>query len=240
MSTEQTLEECQRELTRARGHIRAVLKTINSVVVQFSPDQEAFLDKVSAIIREAFRFDHVAIFVSDSENPILTKQAQSSKFEKDVPKGIGQLVSQGLIGHCAANKVPFYVNDVKGNDPLVASVAARNNWGDFAIKEEPIPRDRYLNKITGTMSELCCPIVVDDEVRGVLNIEHESLNCFVPGLLEGFMAVCKHIGNVLQYAEKSRRYLEIQTEADLVKDRLNFVLDVLGNMNVMPRLSIER
>jgi signal transduction histidine kinase len=74
----------------------------------------------------------------------------------------------------------------------------------------------YINLDAGTRSELAVPIIVGDEVIGVINVEHQEINAFDQEDMQIIKALADQAGIAIQNA---RRYEEIQRTKGLIGAR---------------------
>jgi diguanylate cyclase (GGDEF)-like protein len=114
-------------------------------------DLDEVLQRILAIARDYFHLQNVAILLFDKEAQQLCVRSQIGW---DAGKDKGFLgVSEGLVGAAAFKKQPVYVPDVS-QDP------------------------RYIRTAQSTRSELAIPLMVRDEVVGVLDCQSERLDHF--------------------------------------------------------------
>jgi len=114
-------------------------------------DLDEVLQRILAIARDYFHLQNVAILLLDKEAQQLCVRSQVGW---DAGKDKGFLgCSEGLTGAAAVKKQPVYVPDVS-KDP------------------------RYICTAQSTRSELAIPLMVRDEVVGVLDCQSERLDHF--------------------------------------------------------------
>src|SRR4051812_41448008 len=107
-------------------------------------DLDQVLREVLSTVRDYFQMRHAAILLLDREkNELYVKTHYGQDGERT---GMRQKVGEGLIGTAAKLKRPVYVPDVT-KDP------------------------RYLARIAATRCELAIPLMVRDEVVGVLDFQ---------------------------------------------------------------------
>jgi diguanylate cyclase (GGDEF)-like protein len=109
------------------------------------------LAEILGIVRDYFQMQNAAILLVDrAHNELYVKtHFGRAKLEMDVRQGVGQ----GIIGTAARLKRPLYVPDVR-KDP------------------------RYIERFPETRSELAIPLMVRDEVVGVLDLQSEEVDFF--------------------------------------------------------------
>jgi len=114
-------------------------------------DLDEVLQRILVIARDYFHLQNVAILLLDQESNELRVRSQIG-WESGLD-GIRVPFGKGLTGAAAQQKRPVYAPDVS-KDP------------------------RYLMLRKGTRSELAMPLMVRDEVLGVLDCQSDNLNHF--------------------------------------------------------------
>lgn len=114
-------------------------------------DLDEVLRQILAIARDYFHLQNVTILLMDKEKQELYPRALVGWDPRDCKIRIG--LNEGLIGTAAAQKRPIYAPDVS-KDP------------------------RYIRSGEATASELAVPLMVRDEVVGVLDCQSDNLNHF--------------------------------------------------------------
>ncbi|HLH07224.1 MAG TPA: GAF domain-containing protein, partial [Terriglobales bacterium] len=114
-------------------------------------DLDEVLNRIVQIVQDYFHLHRVAIFLADHDSGALNLRTHAGWGRSDLPMTIE--LGTGLIGNSAQVKRPIYAPDVS-KDP------------------------RYLNAIPSTRSELAIPLIVRDEVVGVLDCQSDQLDFF--------------------------------------------------------------
>src|SRR5947209_17433251 len=112
-------------------------------------DLDEVLRQILVIAREYFHLQNVAILLLNKDTQELSVKNQIGGLDQNVRLRVGK----GLTGTAAQQKRPIYSPDVS-NDP------------------------RYVSSSMNTRSELAVPLMVRDEVVGVLDCQSEHLNYF--------------------------------------------------------------
>jgi diguanylate cyclase (GGDEF)-like protein len=159
-----------------------------SQIVLSTFDLDEVLRRILATVRDYFRMRNGAIFLLDAKTQELyIKSAFGREEEKMRNLRIG--LGSGITGTSAKLKRPIYVADVS-KDP------------------------RYLENISSTKSELAIPLVVRDEVVGVLDFQSEELGGFdneTIDLLTLFSTQASiAIQNAELYSREQRRAAQLQ------------------------------
>ena len=114
-------------------------------------DLDEVLNQILTIIRDYFQLQNGAVLLLDKNKSELSVKVHLGRSNLDV--GYRIPLGKGLTGSAAQLKRPIYVPDVS-KDP------------------------RYLNRVAETRSEVAIPLMVRDEVVGVLDFQSEQLNYF--------------------------------------------------------------
>ncbi len=128
--------------------ISILYDAIQAVLSTFDLDQ--VLEQMLAIVRDYFHVENSAILLWDpAQEKFLVRRAIGRKHGTDITLAPGQ----GIIGTAARLKRPLYAPDVS-KDP------------------------RYIRTYSETRSEVAIPLILDDEVVGVLDCQSHRLDFF--------------------------------------------------------------
>jgi serine phosphatase RsbU (regulator of sigma subunit)/signal transduction protein with GAF and PtsI domain len=143
-------------LAQERKRVRQ-LETIAGVTSQVTAilELDELFEQVVHLIRKNFGYYHVAIFTADRERETVTFQASASAGGKQVSVDLEW--GRGLIGWVATNAEAVLVNDVE-NDKRYLCVAALDE----------------------THSELAVPLLLEQELVGVLDVQSDEVHAFGP------------------------------------------------------------
>jgi PAS domain S-box-containing protein len=114
---------------------------------------EQLLESILEVLQRSFGYSHCAILLPDEETEELYVKAARGYLQamgEGVRINIGQ---EGIAGWVAANSVPLNVPDVTKDD-------------------------RYLKGVEGTKSEIAVPMLVGEQVVGVLDVQSTEVNAF--------------------------------------------------------------
>jgi phosphoserine phosphatase RsbU/P len=166
-----------------------------------SLDLDEVLNLVMDTLDSLIPYDAAGIYLLKASDPLSERaEEETCVFHTQAVRGydiddlqeLSLKMGEGLIGHVAVNGKPFISPDVR-NEP------------------------RYINARAGTRSEMVAPIISNDEVIGVFDLESDELNAYdkddleILGLLASQVAII--IEKVMlhdQLIEKQR--LETQLE----------------------------
>ncbi len=112
---------------------------------------DEILDQILTIVRDYFHLEGGSILLLDKERKVLSVRLSFGKAADNAEVPLGQ----GLTGNAAKLKRPIYVADVS-KDP------------------------RYITGLSSTQSEVAIPLMVRDEVVGVLSCQSDQLDFFDP------------------------------------------------------------
>jgi putative methionine-R-sulfoxide reductase with GAF domain len=187
-----SLETIAREIASLLTHLEQAqigekrskqLSMINEIVRETSTtlDEEALLEKTASMIQEQFYYFDVMIFLLDTNRKNLILRAHSGGYTDFIYKGLRIQYGKGLVGHCASGKKSVVVDDVLEDSRFISM-------------EGQVTR-----------SELCCPIVIEGEIEGVLNVESEKPKAFDEWDIKAMESLASHIGNVLENSRRLNR-----------------------------------
>ncbi len=141
----------------------------------------AEVDQVAKVVVEGLGkghvWEHIALYMIDEKE---------EKF---------QLLHQRNLGKATPLREPF-------TQPLTAGVLGyvHATRSQVLIQDKPSDtkfRDVYLASVPGMMSEFCMPIVIDEKVRWLLNIEDSNKNGFSPEEINELAALVEEVGRLL-------------------------------------------
>src|SRR2546422_6688141 len=166
-----------------------------------------YLDEVLNVVRDTLDslipYDAAGIYLVKCSRPLAERDGEPDEtcvFHTEAVRGydIADLqelrlkMGEGLIGHVAVSGKPYIARDVR-NDP------------------------RYINARARTRSELIAPIISNDVVIGVFDLESDELNAYSKDDLEVLMLLASQVAIIIekvmlhdQLIEKQR--LETQLE----------------------------
>jgi sigma-B regulation protein RsbU (phosphoserine phosphatase) len=171
------------------------LKVLTQLTKEFSTilDLDTLLEKIASSVRTLIHYDGLSVLLLDEQEQVL-KHRFSLRFDERRSQDIP--LSKGVTG---------------------ASVRARHAIRVADTAED----DRYIETSTGIRSELAVPLILNDRVIGVMDVESERVNFFTEehsrtlGLLAPQVAAS--IENARLYEEVASRTARM--EQDLVAAR---------------------
>jgi len=126
----------------------AILYDVSQAVLS-TFDLDEVLSQILMIAKDYFRVENCAILLLDTNDQKLKVRKEFGRARLEIEIPMGK----GIIGTAAKRKLPIYAPDVS-KDP------------------------RYIKTFTETRSELAIPLVVRDEVYGVLDFQSVQLDYF--------------------------------------------------------------
>jgi serine phosphatase RsbU (regulator of sigma subunit)/signal transduction protein with GAF and PtsI domain len=201
---------------QARVRARQLI-TIGEVSRQVSAtmELERLFDRVVGLIRDAFGYYHVGIFTVDPEQETVQFQASASAGEQDVSFAVEW--GQGLIGWVAAHGEPLRINDV-----------------------EQEPRYRCIDALEETRSELAVPLLLENELVGVLDVQSDEPDAFGTGDLFILDTLGTQIAMAIQEArlyQAERQQAWLSTALLQVADAMSQVSDMDAVLTTIVRLT---
>ncbi len=193
------------------------LETIGQVTRQITATLELpdLFDRVVQLIRESFGYYHVAIYTVDRDRRSVAFNASSSAGGQDVSPEVEW--EQGLVGWVAAHGEPVTVNDVDNE-----------------------PRYRCVDALEETRSELAVPVLLEDNLVGVLDVQSDELGAFGPDDLFILETLGSQIAIVIQEArlyEAERQQAWLSTALLQVADAMSQVSDMDAVLTSICRLT---
>lgn len=191
----------EQERKRARQ-----LATIGEVSRQVTATLELneLFERVVRLIRSGFGYYHVAIFAADPAREVITFQAGAGAGDHAVRVDVAW--GQGLVGWVAAHGEPVMVNDVSADT-----------------------RYRAIDALEETRSELAVPLLLEDELVGVLDVQSDQPAAFGPDDLFILETLGVQVAIAIQEA---RLYAAEQQQAWLATALLQ-VADAMGHVDEM-------
>ena len=178
-------------------------------------DLDEVLNQILSIIRDYFQLQNGAIFLLDKNTKDLYVRAHMGRSNLDV--GFCLPVGQGLTGQAAKIKRPIYAPDVR-KDP------------------------RYINHVAETKSEVAIPLMVRDEVVGVLDFQSEQLNYFDNEMIDLLTLFSTQASLALENARLyslERRRAEQLEAINAVARQTTALLDLDDLLRTVCRLLLE-
>jgi diguanylate cyclase (GGDEF)-like protein len=164
-------------------------------------DLDEVLSRILAIARDYFHLKFVAVLLLDPATQELHLRSHGGY---DQTVGQALKVGTGLIGTAAAIKRPVHAPDVS-KDP------------------------RYIPGILTTRSELALPLLVRDEVVGVLDCQSEQLNFFDPETIDLLTLFSTQASIALQnarlYSQEQRKAAQLEA-INLIARQTTAVLEI--------------
>jgi diguanylate cyclase (GGDEF)-like protein len=130
----------------------AILYDLSQAVMS-TFDLDEVLNRALNIMRDYFQMPNAAIFLIDRNSTQLYLRAGFGRPQIETEIEVRQMIGEGIVGTAAKIKRPVYVPDVAQDA-------------------------RYIMRVSGTRSEVAIPLMVRDEVVGVVDFQSESPEFF--------------------------------------------------------------
>jgi serine phosphatase RsbU (regulator of sigma subunit)/putative methionine-R-sulfoxide reductase with GAF domain len=182
------------------------LETIGQVSRQVTAilDLDELFDRVVALIRDSFGYYYVAILTADAEQEEIVFQASASAGPQEV--SFDAAWGEGLIGLVAVQAEPLLVNDVE-HDTRYRCVVA--------LKE--------------TKAELAVPLLLEDEVVGVLDVQSDQVGAFGPD----DVFILETLGTQVAIAIQEARLYQAEQQQAWLSTALLQVADAMSQVSDM-------
>ncbi len=157
---------------------------------------EELLAVAASSIQKSFSYFDVTVFLVSDDRKDMILEAHSGNFGDFLPHGYRQAVAEGLVGWVASHGQKVLCNDVTKDSRYMAY------------------------EYHDTRSELALPILADNEVVGVLNVEDSSFDAFDETDVMVLETISHHLGiairNAKVYNELRQANMKL-TELDKMK-----------------------
>lgn len=184
------------QLYRAEARQRSILSTLRKIAHEFSSILRLgdLLPEISALLRTLLHYDVLAIYLKDPDQPLL-RHYFGIKYEERL-RWRDIEFGQGLVGTSAATREVVAVSDTR-QDP------------------------RYLELTPGILSEVAIPLVLKNQLVGVLDLEFVRVEAFSADDVNALMLLAPQIATAIEnarlYEEKARN--QERLEQDLIAAR---------------------
>lgn len=215
----------RRQVEQALERRASQLAVLNYIGEQIASTIEIqkVLDSATHLIQKHFGYYQIGIFIPDWDREALYMRSSSGAFSDLFPADYHLPFGQGIAGWAGENKSVLLANDVR---------------------VEPRYCNPFPNQIM-TRSELAVPILIGDELAGVLDLQSPQINAFD----ENDVRVMKTVANQIAIAmENARLYEEVRrqlSERELQENMLRIHRDLLirlssaKNLEEMLRVTVE-
>jgi two-component system cell cycle response regulator len=200
-----------------------VLESIQKIAILYDASQavlstfdlDEVLNRILSIIKDYFQLQNGGVMLLDKNKQELYVRAHFG--HGGVDTGDRVPVGQGLSGTAARVKRPIYAPDVS-KDP------------------------RYISKVDETRSEVAIPLMVRDEVVGVLDFQSDQLDYFKPDMIDLLTLFSTQASMALENARLyslERRRAEQLEAINAVAQQTTALLDLDELLTVVCRLVLE-
>jgi len=180
------LETTQEDYKR----INTLYHLTQNLAASLDPDQ--LMKDTVEFLQKEFGYYHVQIYIVDNETESLVARHGAGAIGNQLAeRGHSLQVGTGTSGHVAETGLPFFTNNV---DNVV-----------FFMRNPLLP---------DTHAEMVLPIIVNNKIWGVINIQEISSNLFSQKQTKLMEAVTQQLAVALQ---KANLYSELQTSLQLEK-----------------------
>jgi K+-sensing histidine kinase KdpD len=174
------------------------IELVNEVAEKLTSTLELdeILDSAADTIRKDFNYFDVTVFLVNRQEGQLVLVAHSGNYVDFLPHGYHQNMSEGIVGWVSTHSQKVLANDVTEDPRYVAY------------------------EYHSTKSELAIPILIDQEVVGVLNVEDTRLHAFDETDAMVLETLCDQLGSAIRNAklyEEVKKANSKLTELDRMK-----------------------
>ncbi len=169
---------------------------------------DSILDNATRLIRSNFGYYHVALFLPDYAQNCLVMRSAAGAFASIFPANHRLKLGQGIVGWVAENHNIMLANDVRANPSYV------NFFPDKIV----------------TLSELAVPVMLYDELVGVLDIQSPIINGFNENDVRVLKTVADQIavaiGNARLYDQLKLQLKESEKKENLLRIQRDLLVDL--------------
>jgi len=177
---------------QARANQLQLISEVGRQITAVQRLSSLFRQMVS-LVQQKFDYHAVSVFTVDPETNIIKLGSSTSEVLTRLEPSLS--AKDGLVGRVYATKATINVADVLSSA--------------YALDQTALP---------STRSELCIPLVVDDRVLGILDIQSEIPNTFRDDDVSAFESLAGQLGMAIL---ESRAYEKAQRQAE----RINAMAD---------------
>lgn len=166
------------------------LKTLTEIAQEFSQilRLEELLEKISSLIRNLVRYDAFSIYLREGDR---LKHYFGVRFDERV-QWQTVAIGQGVVGIAAETKRPLFIHDTEEDE-------------------------RYIAAVEGIRSEVAVPLVLKDEMIGVVDLESDQVGAFTAEHMRVLNLLAPQIASAV---ENARLYEEIAQSRQRLKSNL--------------------
>ncbi|MDZ7260725.1 MAG: GAF domain-containing protein [candidate division KSB1 bacterium] len=176
------------------AQINTICQKIDSIM-----NIDELYNRVVDVIHESFGYEHVALYLVDSQKGTISLKSISGIYRNITPLDQTLQFGQGIVGWVVQTGKTVLSNDTQ-KDPHFYNITPDQ---------------------TPTQSELCVPIKIENQVIGALNIESRKLMDFDEDDLNSLEVLANRVGVAIQ---NSRLYQEVQEKSQ----RLQVIVSSMG------------
>src|SRR3989475_10145106 len=171
-----------------------------------SLDLDEVLNVVMDTLDSLIPYDAAGIYLVKCSRPLAERDGEPDEtcvFHTEAVRGydiadlqeLGLKMGEGLIGHVGVNVKPYIARDVR-NDP------------------------RYINARARTRSEMVAPIISNEEVIGVFDLESDELDAYSDDDLEVLMLLASQVAIIIEKVMLHEQLIEkqrLQTQLEVAR-----------------------
>jgi diguanylate cyclase (GGDEF)-like protein len=192
--------------------VQLQLEAINEIARIATSDLELrpMMQRITDALAHKFGWEFVALVMVNSERDAFVCEAVTSAMPTEIHAGYSRPLGSGVVGTVAATEKPILLDDVRTHP-------------------------NYVETMSGTMSELCVPVLHGGELVAILNLESTRPGAFhdeLPLLLTVADQIAGAISNARLFEEtrKRARLMEMMSEVSRTALEANDLGELLDNI----------
>ncbi len=180
-------------------------------------DFNKLLKTVLDIMQNTFNLDNSAILLYDEKSEELYIGAAVGYKEEMIKNFRTSIGGRGITGAAAKNREPLYVPNIAEDS-------------------------RYIPGIEGAKSEIAIPLIVKDQLIGVLDVESKEEYSFSPDDFEVMRIFCSHLSMALHNAlvfEREKKKVSQLVVMNEIRKRISVSLDLNRLLQIVAQSMVE-
>lgn len=195
------------EVIKRRKSQLELIRIIQSEI-PMTGEMETILMSAAESIGRKFGYYKISVNLLDKDTNEIVYLIGWNKTGLPLPRGHRQKLGEGLIGTAALNRKIIVANDVSKEPAFIPF------------------------HLTQTKSELTIPLVVQDQLLGVLDLQDTKINAFTPEDVSVLQSIANYIAYVIEAKQKEQTLRETLEKYRAILENIQegfYEVDLAGN-----------
>ncbi len=165
-------------------------------------DLDKLLPRIAATVRRIVDYKFLDIFLHQPDGTLVPALVEG--YSPELASQFRVALGEGIVGTAAARRETVFVPDIS-RDP------------------------RYITLFPGVVAELAIPLITNDELVGVLNVEGPDPHAFTPEAIMGLTVLANHLAAAIANAKlyrESRYYTNLLKNLHEIGKETTSILDL--------------